>query len=255
MTYKEKSMRLKAFLLSVVLFAAPMAVQAQSLNEQQKTEMGEVIRAYLLEHPELLREMAEKLEAKEREAEQTARVDGLAKNKDTIFKLAGDAIVGNPAGDVTVIEFMDYNCGWCKKSVKEVASLIAADPKLKVVMKEFPIFGEHSEFAARAALASKKQNKYWEFHQAMLEHEGQLTSDGVKEIAKAMGLDVAKLEVDMKAPEVLDTIAANYDLAKALALNGTPAFIIDTNVVPGYIPQNDIQAYVAEVRANGCKYC
>lgn len=248
-------MRLKALFLSAALLAMPLAAQAQSLSDQQKTEMGEVIRAYLLEHPELLREMADKLEAKDRESELVARTEGLAKQKDAIFNLAGDAIVGNPAGDVTVVEFLDYNCGWCKKSVKEVASLIAADPKLKVVMKEFPIFGEHSEFAARAALASKQQGKYWEFHQAMLAHEGQLTSDGVREIAGGIGLDMAKLEADMKTPAVLDTIAANYDLAKAMALNGTPAFIIDSNVVPGYIPENDIKAYIAEVRANGCKYC
>ncbi len=248
-------MRLKALLLSAVMMTAPLAVQAQSLNDAQKTEMGDVIRAYLLEHPELLREMAEKLEAKDRDAEQTARTEGLEKNKDVIFKLAGDAVVGNPQGDVTVIEFLDYNCGWCKKSVKEVASLVAADPKLRIVMKEFPIFGENSEHAARAALASKKQGKYWELHQALFAHEGQVTKDVVNETAKGLGLDMAKLEADMKSPEVLDTIAANYDLAKSLALNGTPAFIIDTNVVPGYIPQNDIQGYVNEVRSNGCKYC
>ncbi len=248
-------MRLKALLLSAVMMTAPLAVQAQSLTDAQKTEMGDVIRAYLLEHPELLREMAEKLEAKDRDAEQTARTEGLEKNKDVIFKLAGDAVVGNPQGDVTVIEFLDYNCGWCKKSVKEVASLVAADPKLRIVMKEFPIFGENSEHAARAALASKKQGKYWELHQALFAHEGQVTKDVVNETAKGLGLDMAKLEADMKSPEVLDTIAANYDLAKSLALNGTPAFIIDTNVVPGYIPQNDIQGYVNEVRSNGCKYC
>lgn len=248
-------MRLKALLLSVALFATPLVVQAQSLTDQQKTEMGDVIRAYLLDHPELLREMAEKLEAKDRDAEQTARTEGLEKNKDIIFKLAGDAVVGNPQGDVTIIEFLDYNCGWCKKSVKEVASLVAADPKLKFVMKEFPIFGEHSEHAARAALASKKQGKYWELHQALFAHEGQVTKDVVTDIAKGLGLDMAKLEADMKSPEVLDTIATNYDLAKSLALNGTPAFIIDTNVVPGYIPQNDIQSYINEIRKNGCKYC
>jgi protein-disulfide isomerase len=248
-------MRLKALFLFTALLAAPLTATAQSMTDQQKKEMGDFIRSYLLEHPELLREMADKLEQKDRLAEQAARTEGLAKNKDTIFKLAGDAIVGNPQGDVTVVEFMDYNCGWCKKSMIEMQSLIAADPKLKVVMKEFPIFGEHSEFAARAALAAKKQGKYWEFHQALFSHEGQVTTDVAKELAVSVGLDMAKLEVDMKSPEVIDTIAANYELGKQLALNGTPAFIIDSNVVPGYIPQNDIQSYVNEVRTNGCQYC
>jgi protein-disulfide isomerase len=248
-------MRLKTLLLTAALVASPFLASAQALTDQQKSEMGEFIRTYLLEHPELLREMADKLEQKDRESEQTARAEGLEKNKDTVFKLAGDAIVGDPNGDVTIVEFMDYNCGWCKKSVKEVSELVAADPKVKVVLKEFPIFGEHSEYAARAALASKKQNKYWEFHQAMFAHEGQLTKDGVNEIAKGLGIDMAKLETDMKAQEVIDTIAANYDLAKTLQLNGTPAFVIDTNVIPGYIPLADIQGYIAEARTNGCKYC
>jgi protein-disulfide isomerase len=248
-------MRLKALLLSAALVAAPIVAEAQSLTDQQKKEMGDFIRSYLLEHPEILREMAEKLENKDREAEQVARTEGLGKNKDKIFKLAGDAIVGNPDGDVTVVEFMDYNCGWCKKSMNEVAALVKADPKLKVILKEFPIFGENSEHAARAALAAKKQGKYWELHQALFTHEGQVTKDVVDEIAKGLGLDMTKLKADMTSPEVIDTIASNYDLAKALALNGTPAFIIDGNVVPGYIPQADIEAYVREVRTNGCQMC
>jgi protein-disulfide isomerase len=248
-------MRLKSLLLSAALLAAPIAADAQALTDQQKKEMGEFIRIYLLEHPELLREMAEALENKDREAEQVARTAGLGKNKDKIFKLAGDAIIGNPDGDVAVVEFMDYNCGWCKKSMAEVSALVKADPKLKVILKEFPIFGPNSEHAARAALAAKKQGKYWELHQALFTHEGQITKEVVDEIAKGQGLDMVKLKADMTSPEVIDTIAANYDLAKDLALNGTPAFIIDGNVVPGYIPQADIEAYVREVRTNGCQYC
>lgn len=245
---------LSAAILAGTLFAG--AAIAQSFSDQQKQELGDLIRSYLLEHPELVREMAERLEAKDQEEELLARTEGLAKQKDLVFKLAGDAVVGNTDGDVTIVEFMDYNCGWCKRSVGEVQALLAKDPKLRVVLKEFPIFGQHSEFAARAALASRKQDKYWSFHQALFSHEGQITEEVVREIAKAEGLDIAKLETDMKSKDVLETISANYELAKTLKLNGTPAFIVDDKVFPGYLPLAELENSIAAVReAGGCKLC
>lgn len=240
--------------LCALAFTAP--APAQSFNDQQKQELGDLIRTYLLEHPELLREMADKLEAKDQEEERIARTEGLVKQKGLVFHHEGDAVIGNPKGDVTVVEFMDYNCGWCKRSLSEVQALLEKDKNLKIVLKEFPIFGQHSEFAARAALASKKQDMYWPFHVALFSHEGQITEEVVREIAKAEGLDVAKLEEDMKDKQVLDTISANYDLAKELKLNGTPAFIVDEKVYPGYIPLTELEGAIAAVRANGgCKLC
>ena len=247
---------LRHLAIAAAMMALTWPVSAQSFNDQQKQEMGDFIRSYLLEHPEILREMADKLEQQDQQDEQIARTEGLAKQKNVVFRHDGDAVIGNPKGDVTIIEFMDYNCGWCKRSVGEVQALVEKDKNLRIVLKEFPIFGQHSEFAAKAALASIRQGKYWPFHQAMFAHEGQITDQVVLEIAKGQGLDVAKLNEDMKDQKVLNTISANYDLAKTLKLNGTPAFIVDSKVFPGYLPLDALEAAIAEVRAGGgCKLC
>jgi protein-disulfide isomerase len=247
---------LRNLAIAASMMALTWPVSAQSLTDQQKQEMGDFIRSYLLEHPEILREMADKLEQKDQQEEQVARTEGLAKQKDIVFHYDGDAVIGNPKGDVTIAEFMDYNCGWCKRSVAEVQALVEKDKNLRIVLKEFPIFGQHSEFAAKAALASIRQGKYWPFHQAMFAHEGQVTDEVVLAIAAEQGLDVARLTEDMKDQKILDTVSTNYDLAKTLKLNGTPAFIVDDKVFPGYLPLDQLEAAIAEVRSGGgCKLC
>jgi protein-disulfide isomerase len=251
-------MRLTSLLAGTALAfsLAVTPVVAQSFNDAQKKEIETLVRDYLLANPELVREMAGKLEEKDRLAEEAARMAGLKENAKAVFALEGDAIIGNPKGDVTVVEFMDYNCGWCKKSVAELAELMKADTNVRVIMKEFPIFGAGSEYAARAALAAKKQGKYWEMHQALLAHEGgQVEEAVVDQIAQTIGLDVAKMKQEMMAKDVLETITANQDLGRALAINGTPAFIIDAEVVPGYLPLAGLQEKLAAVRTNGCKMC
>ncbi|NJM31195.1 MAG: DsbA family protein [Rhizobiales bacterium] len=155
-----------------------------------------------------------------------------------------------------MVEFFDYNCGWCKKGLPEVVKLIEADKNLRFVLVEFPIFGEDSDYAARAAMAAKKQGKYWELHLAMLGHEGKINAAIVDELAAAKGLDMAKLKADMADPAIAALIADNQALAQSLAINGTPAFIIDQTVVPGYLPQDGLMAAIQEVRAGGgCKLC
>jgi protein-disulfide isomerase len=210
---------------------------------------------YLLEHPEILRDMANKLEVNDKLAADTARNTTLTSQAKDIFHNPIDAVVGNPKGDVTVVEFMDYNCGWCKKSMKEVTSLVETDKSIKVIFKDFPIFGEHSEYAAKAALAAEKQGKYWEMHQALFAHEGQVTTDVVNQLAEATGLDMKKLEADIGSKEIGERIAANMQLAKNLAINGTPAFVIDAKVYGGYLPIDGMNEAIAQVRTNGCKMC
>jgi protein-disulfide isomerase len=240
---------------AVFAFATFSSVQAGSFTPEQKTEMQEIIRSYLLDNPDLLREMATNLEAKDKQAEEDMRTKAMSTLGPEIFKTAADPSIGNPKGDVTIVEFMDYNCGWCKKSMSEVSTLLKADGKLRVVFKEFPIFGEHSEYAARAALAAAKQAKYWELHQAMFSHEGQVTTDVVNQLAEGLGLDMAKLKTDIGSKEIGERIAANMQLGKQLAINGTPAFIIDDQVHGGYLPLDGMVAAIAEVRLKGCKLC
>ena len=200
--------------------------------------------------------MSKALEARQKTAENSQRDGALTANARAIFDSPDDFVAGNPQGDVTLVEFFDYNCGWCKKGMPEVLSLIESDKNLKVVMKEFPIFGGDSDYAALAALTAKRQGKYWELHLAMLGHEGKITRESVDEIAAAQGLDMQKLKADMESPEVAAVIAANQKLASELAISGTPAFVIDNRVVPGYLPVDGLAAAIGDVRnSGGCKLC
>ena len=247
----------RAAALGIALFMAPAAAAAEdSFNDKQRTEIGRIVRQYLLDNPELLLEVSKELETRQKAEEDTKREGALVANAEALFKSPHDLVAGNPKGDVTMVEFFDYNCSWCKKGLPEVLSLIETDKNLRLVMKEFPIFGGDSDYAAQAALASRAQGKYWEFHLALLGHEGKLTRASVDEIAQAQGLDLDKLKAAMQAPEIAQIIAANQKLAQDLNITGTPAFVIDKTVVPGYLPVDGLMAAINEVRASGgCKLC
>jgi protein-disulfide isomerase len=243
-------------LTATALTLLPAAAVAAEFTDKQKDEIGQIVRDYLLAHPEVLVEMSKKLEAQQREEEDKQRSAGVKENAGTLFHQEGDLVGGNPQGDVTMVEFFDYNCGWCKKGLPEVLSLINEDNKLRLVMKEFPIFGGDSDYAAKAALASRQQGKYWQFHVALLSHEGKVTKEAVDQIAKDQGLDLDQLKKDMEAPEVAETIARNQSLATKLAISGTPAFIIESKVIPGYLPADGLAATIKDVRdAGGCTVC
>ena len=249
-TFRAAGLALTLLLLPVTAFAA------DSFNDDQRAEIGKIVRQYLLDNPEILLEVSKELETRQKAEEDQKREGALVANADAIFKSPHDLVAGNPEGDVTMVEFFDYNCSWCKKGLPEVMSLIEKDKNLRLVLKEYPIFGGDSDYAAMAALASKAQGKYWEFHMAMLSHEGKLARDDIDAIAKAQGLDVDRLKVDMNSPEIAQIIAANQRLAQSLNINGTPAFIIDQTVVPGYLPVDGLMAAIDEVRrSGGCKLC
>jgi protein-disulfide isomerase len=245
-------------LVFVALFTMSMALPAvaDSFSAAQKTEIETLVHKYLLEHPEILQDMANKLEEKNKQAEAATRNVTLKSKSAEIFHDAGDAVLGNPKGDVTLVEFFDYNCSWCKKSVKELQALLEKDKNVRVVMKEFPIFGEGSEYAAKAALASVKQGKYWAFHQALFASESKVTAEVVDQVAAEQGLDVAKMKADMQDPAIIANVQKNQLLAQSLAINGTPAFVIDDQLFPGYTPLDGLEASLATVRAGGgCKVC
>ncbi len=247
---------LKTFAVVAGLVLLSQPVLASEFNDKQKADIEEIVRGYLLEHPEIITEMSQKLEQQQKLAEDKARGNALRANADMVFRHSGDASVGGNDTDITVVEFMDYNCGWCKRGVGEVSSLIKSDPKIKVVFKEFPIFGEGSEYAAKAALASAKQGKYWELHQALFAQEGHVDIATVDDVAKSIGIDVEKMKSDMNDAAIQATIDDNRQLAQALLIGGTPAFIIDDKLVPGYIPGSQIATIIQSVReSGGCKLC
>lgn len=249
------ALRTMLFSILLVVGLAP-AARAAEFNEGQRKEIEAIIKDYLLANPEVLKEMSQLLEQKEKLAEDEMRKGALAANADQIFRDGADFVYGDPKAKVTMVEFFDYNCGWCKKGFPEVMSLLEADKDVRFVLKEFPIFGEDSEYAARAAIAAKKQGKYWQLHLAMFQHEGKIAKDSVDEIAAGLGLDMEQLKKDMDDPATADILARNRTLAQALAINGTPAFIIDDRLVPGYLPRAELASAIDDVRAKGgCTLC
>lgn len=238
----------------------PLQVSAQgTFSKTQTNELHNIIREYLLKNPAILNEMIAKLQAAERDQQNKQAREAIASNAQQLFHNENDVVVGNPDGNVTMVEFFDYNCGYCKRSVADVLRLTEEDKNLRVVLKEFPILSEGSIIASRAALASKKQGKYWEFHLAMMATSGGIVDEAmVMSIAAEAGLDVTKLKADMAADaETIEkSINANRALAQSIGINGTPAFVIDGTLVPGAMPYEQLATSVKTVRDNGgCKFC
>jgi protein-disulfide isomerase len=242
--------------------AGSMAAIAQSaapapgkFSPDQVKELHKVIREYLLANPEVLAEVSQALERKQA-AEQAAKAEKfLVEHKPKVFASGADFIVGNPKGDITVVEFFDYNCGWCKRAVDDILKLTKADPRVRVVLKEYPIFGgPPSVLAAKAAMASIKQNKYWEFHAALM-REKQVTEQNVFAVAQRVGLDVARLKADMADKKLDVAIQENIEVGQGLGIEGTPGFVVDSRVNVGYVPADGMQRMIADIRKQGCKIC
>ena len=235
------------------------SVTAASTNKsaftpEQRAEFGKLVREYLLANPEVIVEVSEELQRRQQAEQDKSRLKVLSSSKEEIFRSPLDYALGSGDTDVTIVEYFDYNCGWCKRALTEVTKLTKSDPKVRVVMKEFPIFGEHSEYAARAAMASKPQGKYWEFHVALMK-ERRVTKDNVMQIAARVGLDVDKLKAEMEDPKYAAAIQKNQQIATSLGIEGTPGFIIDSKVNPGYLPEAQLKTLIADIRKKGCQFC
>jgi protein-disulfide isomerase len=242
--------------ICIAIAATGVPARAAEFSDQQKNEIGGIVREYLLNNPEIIREVLQELEKKEAAEDGAKQKVAIKDNADQLFRSSLDLVAGNPAGKVAMVEFFDYNCGYCKRAMPDVMRMVEEDKDLKLVMKEFPILGPGSLVAAKAALASKKQGKYFDFHLALLGHEGHLEADTVMEIAKTVGLDTVKLKADMEAEDVGLVLEANMTLAQKLGIQGTPAFIVDETLIPGAIGYEGLAASVKQVRdQGGCKVC
>ncbi len=216
-----------------------------------------VIEAYLRANPEVVIASLEKYQVDQRAAQQRqqqqADIDLVADNKEEIFEDGYSFVTGNLEGDVTVVEFSDYNCGFCKRAHTAVTEFIESDGNIRLVVKEFPILGPGSTLAGRAALASAMQDggeKYGPFNDALMRHRGSHDAASIIKIAEEVGLDVAQLEVDMKSPGIDKMMKRTFDLADKLSINGTPAFIIGDKVVRGFIPAEELQRLADAARSS-----
>lgn len=227
---------------------------ATSFSPKQKTDIEAIVREYLLKNPEILLEMQQAFEAKMAKSRAETMRKSLKANASMLFGGGGQPVIGNPKGDVTVVEFFDYNCGFCRRAIPHLARLIESDKNVKVVFQELPIFGKDSEDASRVALAAAKQGKYWDVHKALLETPGKANAAKALKIAKKLGLDMDKIKADMKSDEVTNAIRQVQALARKMGINGTPHFFIGDQLIPG-APEDlydQLLTRVKAVRKNGC---
>lgn len=233
--------------LSALAMAVAMGVAGTTgaMAQMTKAEVEAIVHDYLMNNGDVILQSVNDYQTKGMAAEQAKALDA---NRDKLYKDDGVPTAGNENGDVTVVEFFDYNCGYCKRVVGDVNTLIKDDKNVKVVFFDYPILGPTSTTAAHWALASDKQGKYLEYHTALLENQGPLNEQVLEEKAKAVGLDVEKLKADADSEEVKAQIESNLELARSMNITGTPAFIIGDNVIPGAIPLESMKTSVQQVR-------
>ena len=241
--------------LSVLLACAAIAGDVQAQTEPQpppdKEAVREIVREYLLEHPEVIEQAILALNAK-RQAEKAARArDALVQSRAALVGHPMSPVSGNPEGDVTLVEFFDYQCGHCKRSLAPVMDLLKNDPGLRIVWKDLPVLGPVSSFAAHASMAAHKQGKYLAFHEAVMGAQDRLSEDSVMAIAEQVGLDVERLRQEMADPEIAAYLNETQRLARELGITGTPAFVIGNTLVPGAVDGARLRELIAEARSGG----
>jgi protein-disulfide isomerase len=247
------SFRLLAPALFVLaLCGAPQAASAQSFTDTQRGDIESIVKNYLIAHPEVLEEAMAELTKRQTAAETEKHEMSVAKNADTIFNSPRGVTLGNKDGDVTFVEFFDYNCGYCKRAMADMLDLMKTDPKLKVVLKEFPVLGPGSVEAAQVAVAARMQDpsgkKYLDFHQKLLGGRGQADKAHAMAAAKDAGFDMARLEKDIASPEVRATIEENFKLAEDMGMNGTPSYVIGKEVVVGAVGLDGLKEKIGIAR-------
>jgi protein-disulfide isomerase len=264
---KEKKMRLSLFpaaawrALAVVgvVFAAPAApLAADAFTAQQKAGVEKIIHDYLVANPEVIREAIDELKKREEAAELAMREKAVNDLGDKIGNSANQAVVGNPDGDVTLVEFFDYNCGYCKQSLASVSKLIEGDPKLRVVLKDFPILGPDSVETAHVATAARLQlsrDKFWEFHKKLLSTRGHIGKAQALAAAKEVGADMDRLEKDANSAETQAALKDVATQAEQLKFDGTPSWVIGKEAVVGGLPYAQLKAKIDNMRKCGKTAC
>ena len=224
---------------------SPGVAQAQSFTPQQRGEIESIIRDYFIKHPEMIEEMQALAQT-----EKMKRV--ITENKDVLLNSPRQVTLGNPKGDVTMVEFFDYNCGYCKRALDDMMALMKNDPNLRVVLKEMPVLSQGSMEAAQVGAALAMQDKsgkrYLDFHQKLLTGRGQVDKARALAVAKEAGADMARLEKDMVSAEVKTALEESFKLAEAFSIQGTPSYVIGNEVLVGAVGLKELQAKINTAR-------
>jgi protein-disulfide isomerase len=228
--------------------ASPSSIAAEEITSEQRKAIEAIIHDYLMQNPDVLIEALRAAEEKANSDADAKAVQVLKDRRREVFDDPATPVGGNPQGDVTIVEFFDYRCPYCKQAQPALQALLDQDHKLRFIYKEMPVLGAPSVTAARAALAARLQGKYEFFHAAMMATKGQITDDVVYQVAGSVGLDLDRLKRNMAAPEIDHALKANLALANALDIRGTPGFIIGEHIVPGAIDLDALKNLVADAR-------
>ncbi|MFW5642100.1 MAG: DsbA family protein [Roseicyclus sp.] len=238
--------------LSGLVAATPAAADLTDLSASEREAFRAEVRAYLLENPEVLMEAIAILEERENAAQAERDRTSVAANEDALFRSAFDWVGGNPDGDIVLVEFMDYRCGFCRRAHPEVEDLIALDGNIRYVVKEFPVLGEQSVLASRFAIATRLAHgdaAYGEMNDALMMMRGDVTPEALNAVARDLGLDPAPILAAMDDPLVGQTITYNRELATRLQISGTPSFVFGDRLVRGYVPLDGMLEIVDTVRS------
>ena len=236
----------------------PAAFAQSGFNDQQRQAIEGIVKEYLLKNPELLQEVIAELEQRQQAAQQTAQANALKEAREILVNSPHGVVAGNPQGDVTLVEFFDFNCGYCKRALTDLKALVKNDPKLRVVLKDFPVLGPDSVEASRVALAAKQQlkgDKLFDYHVKLMETRGRVNGERAIAVAREMGADIGRLQKDMESDEVKRAIQENVSLADRLGLTGTPAFVIGEEVVSGAVGVEPLRKAIASLRECGRAAC
>ncbi len=248
---RRAAVAIAAALLATASIPAGGQADTPAAAPPDRDAVRKIVREYLLEHPEVIEEAIRVLQAR-REARKQDRVRAALREHDGVLRSHPmSPVSGNPKGDVTLIEFFDYQCGYCKRSLQPLKDLLESDGQLRIVWKEFPILGPVSRFAARAGMAAARQGRYLEYHVAVMGSRGKLTEDRVMAMAADAGLDVRRLRRDMADPAIESYLDETIRLARTLGINGTPAFVIGDTLVPGAVGRDRLKELIATARSGG----
>ncbi len=224
-----------------------MTQQPQAADGADKAEIEKIVREYLVNNPEIVIEAIESYQANQEEIEKRQFEKNLSSYKDELYS-ANLPYAGNPDGDVTIVEFFDYNCGYCKRAMVDITKVLENDDQVKVIFMEMPILSETSNDAARYSLAAHNQGKYFEYHQALMKMSGSKSTKSLEKVAKEVGLDVDQLRKDADSKEVRQQIEESKAISRKLGVRGTPAFIINDIFAPGYMTYQNMQAIIEKAR-------
>jgi protein-disulfide isomerase len=247
--------RIAVPLAAAILLASPLTATAQTFSPDQQHQIENIIKNYLIAHPEVLQDAQAALDKQQQQAQAQKAQTAIKKDSATLFNSPHQVVLGNPNGKVTVVEFFDYNCPHCKDAVPDMLSLLKTDHDLKFVLKEFPILAQGSVDAAHVAVAVRMQDpsgaKYLAFHQKLFSTRGMVDQARALAAAKDVGCDMTRIEKDMNSPEVSTTINEDMKLADAIGVDGTPSYVVGDQLIVGAIGFKDLQQKVAALENSG----